>query len=60
MHLGVECTYILTHPQNKASIASVKKYGFVESDLCRNADTEPQICMTLLRADWDFETVHKL
>ncbi|SDG36977.1 SSU ribosomal protein S5P alanine acetyltransferase [Fontibacillus panacisegetis] len=60
LHLGVECTYILTHPQNKASIASVKKYGFVESDLCRTVDTEPQICMTLLRADWNIETVHKI
>ncbi|MDF2938255.1 MAG: hypothetical protein K0Q90_3628, partial [Paenibacillaceae bacterium] len=27
-HLGVDCIYILTHPQNQASIASVRKFGF--------------------------------
>ncbi|MCL6605332.1 MAG: GNAT family N-acetyltransferase [Paenibacillus sp.] len=52
-NLDVDCIYILTHPENKASIASVKKYGFVESELCREVDTEPQMCLKLLRIDWN-------
>lgn len=51
-YLGVDCIYILAHPQNKASIASVSKFGFKECAPCRKADTEPQICMNLLRTEW--------
>lgn len=51
-YLGVNCIYILTHPQNKASMASVRKFGFKECVPCRNANVEPQICMKLLRAKW--------
>lgn len=49
-YLGVDCIYILTHPQNKASMASVRKSGFKECEPCRKADVETQICMKLLRA----------
>jgi ribosomal-protein-alanine N-acetyltransferase len=48
-YLGVNCIYILTHPQNKASIASVKKFGFIECESCRKPDVKPQICMKLMR-----------
>ena len=51
-HLGVECVYILTHPQNKASIASVKKLGFEECEPCRKPDAEPQVCMKLMKSQW--------
>lgn len=51
-YLGVDCIYILAHPQNKASIASVSKFGFKECAPCRKPDTEPQICMSLLRTEW--------
>lgn len=51
-HLGVDCIYILTHPQNKASQAAVKKFGFTECELRRNTDDEQQICMSLLRSEW--------
>lgn len=52
LHLKAETVYILAHPGNQASIASVKKYGFVRSDLLREVEEEPQICMALSRADW--------
>lgn len=48
-HLGVDCIYILTHPQNHASIASVAKLGFKACESCRKVDEEPQICMKLIR-----------
>ena len=51
-HLGVDCIYILAHPQNKASMASVRKFGFIECEPCRKVDVEPQICMKLLRTKW--------
>lgn len=50
-HLGVDCIYILTHPQNKASMASVRKFGFYECTPCREADENPK-CMKLMRAEW--------
>lgn len=51
-YLNVNCTYILTNPQNKASIATVKKYGFTECEPCRKPDVEPQLCMKLLKPEW--------
>lgn len=51
-YLEVDCVYILTHPQNEASMASVKKFGFKECEPCRKVDVEPQICMKLLRTEW--------
>ncbi len=51
-YLGVDCIYILTHPQNKASMASVRKFGFKECKFCRNPDVEPQTCMKLMRTEW--------
>ena len=50
--LGVDCVYILTHPQNEASMASVRKFGFKECKPCRNTDTE-QKCMKLMQAKWN-------
>lgn len=50
-HLDVDCIYILTHPQNKASMASVRKFGFNECEPCRNTDEE-QKCMKLMREEW--------
>lgn len=50
-HLDVDCIYILTHPQNKASIASVRKFGFKECEPCRNTDDKPK-CMKLMREEW--------
>jgi|GEM_PF-229875 [ribosomal protein S5]-alanine N-acetyltransferase len=55
--LEVECIYILADPQNKASIKSVSKFGFVECKPCRELDVEPQICMKLLRTEWYKETI---
>lgn len=49
--LSVDCIYILTHPQNKASIASAGKFGFKECEPCRNTDDKVK-CMKLLRAEW--------
>ncbi len=51
-YLGADCVYILTHPQNKASIASAGKFGFSEGEPCREIDAEPQICMKLMRTEW--------
>jgi [ribosomal protein S5]-alanine N-acetyltransferase len=50
-HLGVDCIYILTHPQNKASMASVRKFGFIDCEPCRDSGEETK-CMKLLRAGW--------
>lgn len=50
-YLHAECIYILTHPQNKASIASVGKFGFTESPL-RRATEQNELCMALMRQDW--------
>lgn len=49
-HLDVDCIYILTHPENAASMASVRKFGFEECAPCRTVDEEPQVCMRLLRS----------
>ncbi|MNC19043.1 anhydro-N-acetylmuramic acid kinase [compost metagenome] len=50
-HLGVDYIYILTHPQNQASIASVQKLGFTASPPLRNTEEE-QLCMALMRSAW--------
>lgn len=50
-HLGVDCIYILTHPQNIASMASVRKFGFYECEPCRQTNVE-QKCMKLMKAQW--------
>ncbi|RUT48210.1 N-acetyltransferase [Paenibacillus anaericanus] len=50
-HLGVDCIYILTHPHNYASMASVSKLGFNVCEPCRNTDEE-QVCMKLMRVEW--------
>ncbi|NQX46079.1 GNAT family N-acetyltransferase [Paenibacillus tritici] len=49
-HLGADCIYILTHPQNAASMASVRRFGFEECEPCRNVDEQPQVCMKLIRS----------
>jgi ribosomal-protein-alanine N-acetyltransferase len=49
-YLQAECIYILTHPQNKASIASVRKFGFTETPP-RRATEQNELCMTLMRQD---------
>jgi [ribosomal protein S5]-alanine N-acetyltransferase len=49
--LDVDCIYILTHPENKASMASVRKFGFKECVPCRNTGEE-QKCMKLMRTQW--------
>lgn len=50
-YLQVECIYILTHPGNKASIASAQKFGFTESQPRRGTD-EGELCMALMRSTW--------
>lgn len=50
-HLGVDCIYILAHPENKASMASAKKFGFHKCEPCRTTDGE-QTCMKLMRTEW--------
>lgn len=50
-HLGVDCIYILAHPENKASMASAGKFGFQECTPCRTTD-DAQTCMKLMRAEW--------
>lgn len=50
-HLDVECIYILTHPDNKASQASAHKFGLRECIPCRITDENPK-CMKLMKADW--------
>ena len=51
-YLGVDCVYILTHPLNQPSMASVSKFGFKKCENCREVDEEPQICMKLIRTEW--------
>ncbi|MEK3699052.1 GNAT family N-acetyltransferase [Paenibacillus sp. FSL R10-2199] len=51
-HLNVDCIYILTHPHNAASIASVHKFGFEVCEPCRSVDEESQVCMSLMRGKW--------
>ena len=50
--LGVDCVYILTHPNNQASQATVKKFGFKECVHRRYTDDCKQICMELLYPEW--------
>jgi len=50
-HLGVDCVYILTHPENEASMASVRKFGFQSCAPCRKPDVEPQVCMKLMKSE---------
>ncbi|MEK4851443.1 GNAT family N-acetyltransferase [Paenibacillus sp. FSL H7-0756] len=49
IQLDVDSIYILTHPQNAASMATVRKFGFEECEPCREVDEEPQVCMKLMR-----------
>ncbi|HBK86584.1 MAG TPA: hypothetical protein DDZ53_11190 [Firmicutes bacterium] len=49
--LGVDCIYILVHPQNEASIASASKFGFIECEPCRYTDDKTK-CMKLMRTEW--------
>lgn len=56
-HLGVEWIYTLIHPDNKASIASVRKFGFSQCPPCRPVDQEPQICLKLHRSHFPDMTV---
>lgn len=51
--LGVDCVYILVHPDNAASIATARKFGFSACAPCRPVDCEPEVCMKLMRADWE-------
>lgn len=51
-YLAVDCIYILTHPENKASQASVRKFGFKECEPCRVTDDKPK-CMKLMRSNWN-------
>lgn len=51
-YLGVDCIYVLVHPENLASISSVRKFGFAECEPCRKYDGQPQICMKLMRTQW--------
>lgn len=48
-YLGVDCIYILVHPQNKASIKTGRKFGFKECEPCRIPDVEQEICMKLYK-----------
>ncbi len=49
--LGVECVYVLVHPDNVASIATARKFGFRECEPCREYEGGPQLCMKLLRVE---------
>lgn len=51
-HLKVDRVYILTHPENLASQASVRRFGFVVCEPCRTVEGESQICMSLDRSNW--------
>jgi RimJ/RimL family protein N-acetyltransferase/predicted acetyltransferase len=53
--LKVDCVYILTHPLNRASIESARKFGFKECVPCRTPDVLPQIGMKLMREVWEKE-----
>jgi [ribosomal protein S5]-alanine N-acetyltransferase len=48
----VECIYVLVHPENTASIASVRKFGFIPCEPLRSFEGDPQVCLKLMRADW--------
>jgi [ribosomal protein S5]-alanine N-acetyltransferase len=50
--LGVDCVYILTHPENYASQAAVRRFGFKECSFRRFSDDNHQICMELLSSEW--------
>ncbi|MFE8700686.1 GNAT family N-acetyltransferase [Cytobacillus sp. FJAT-54145] len=52
-YLDVDFVYILTHPENHASIKSVTKLGFIECPPLREIDVEPQICLKLPRIEWN-------
>lgn len=47
--LSVNCIYIFAHPQNEASIAAVRKFGFKECEPCMDLEVKLQICMKLVR-----------
>ncbi|MGE5653063.1 MAG: GNAT family N-acetyltransferase [Bacillota bacterium] len=52
-HLGVDCVYVLVDPGNAASIATVAKFGFKPCPLCRKPDVVSQICLRLMRSEWE-------
>lgn len=52
-HLKVDCVYVLVHPHNTASIASVTKFGFKPSPPCRELQSDSQRCMRLIRSEWE-------
>lgn len=49
--LGADKVYILTHPENQASAASVGKLGFRECPPCRPTE-EVQLCMALAKTEY--------
>lgn len=51
-HLKVNCVYILTHPENIASMNSVKKFDFEESKPLRDTG-EIQRCFKLLHSQFN-------
>ncbi len=50
--LGVECVYVLIHPDNIASIATARKFGFLPCEPLRAYEGPAQVCLKLLRTDW--------
>ncbi len=53
--LQVNCIYIITHQQNKASIATVKKFGFALCEPCREINGKDQICLRLTKKQDDIK-----
>lgn len=52
-HLNVNVIYVFVHPNNIASIASVKKFGFTNCPPLRKQEDEgTTICMKLTRDTW--------
>lgn len=50
--LDVTCVYALIHPENTASIASVRKFSFVFCEPLRSSEGDSQVCLKLMRKDW--------
>ncbi len=50
--LDVACVYVLIHPENTASVASVLKFGFTSCEPLRSFEGGPQVCLKLMRTDW--------
>lgn len=51
--LDVELVYALIDKSNLASIRTVKRFGFEDSDPCRPLDDHAQVCMKLTRTAWE-------